>query len=256
MRGRSLLPSLMLAVMALSAEGAAARDAEYASGPREADGPTWTAAPPLGLLEFCERLPETCGDPAKGGRSLAAEIGAARRLAWREMLSGAHQRTAPASLTPRRSNRPPSGSGQPSPFLGGVATHGVPQGVNDREWVSQINQSVNRAIVPMSDQRLHGRPDVWSMPRPIGGGRMAGDCEDYVLAKRAALLEAGVAPERLSIALARTPEGEDHAVLLVAFADGDYVLDNRDSRLLHWSRSGLTWQSRQRPGEILQWMRL
>lgn len=256
MPGRSLLPSLMLAVMVLPAGGAAARDGGPAAGPKDAGAASLRTAPPLGLLEFCERLPETCRSPVRESQSLAREIDAGRRLAWREVLSGTHHRTAPAALAARRSSRAPAAIGQPSSFLGGVAAEGLDEAADDRDRVSQINQAVNRAIVPMSDQRLYGRPDVWAMPKAIGGGRMAGDCEDYVLAKREALLEAGVTLDRLSIALARTPEGEDHAVLLVAFPDGDYVLDNRDSRLLHWSRSGLIWQSRQRPGEILQWMRL
>lgn len=217
--------------------------------------PTPTA-PPLGLLDLCEREPQVCRGPGTDTADLTRSVAQGREMAWREILSG-HGRTAgPASLATRstirrlRAGRPGGG------FLGGlVANEGQPP-ADDHARVRAVNAAINARVTPVSDLRLHGRADVWSLPQPDPKGRLAGDCEDYVLAKREALLRAGVAERRLSIALAHTPQGEEHAVLLVAFPDADYVLDNRDSRVLEWSRSDLVWTSRQRPGDLFQWIRL
>ena len=78
-----------------------------------------------------------------------------------------------------------------------------------------VNAKVNAAIKPVKSEA----GDVWSL------NVSKGDCEDYVLAKRHALIKAGMPASALSIvyALAR---GEGHAVLGVHTDRGIYVLDN------------------------------
>ncbi len=87
--------------------------------------------------------------------------------------------------------------------------------------LGQVNSRVNRMIRPKAD----GRVDVWTI------STNAGDCEDYVLAKRMALIAAGMPPAALRIATVQTRRGEGHAVLIVRTSAGDIVLDNLDPRL-------------------------
>lgn len=213
-------------------------------------------APPMGLLDLCDREPVICAGPSESISHVARSVSEARGLAWQELLRGAGNKAQPGSVRQPRAARVPTPESGDGNFLGGLVSDNVQPASNEFSRAEAINAALNRSIAPVSDTSLYGRPDVWTVPRPRGGARLAGDCEDYVLAKREALLRAGFSSDRLSIALARTPQGEDHAVLLLAFPDGDYVLDNRDSRVLHWSQARLVWQARQRPGDLLQWIRL
>lgn len=111
---------------------------------------------------------------------------------------------------------------------GGAAQINLSQKVLD--VLKRVNGQVNRAISPRSD-----RSDTWSI------GVSSGDCEDYVLAKRAALIKAGIAASALRIGLAKTRSGEGHAVLIVRTNEGDLVLDNMTSAIRRWDQSGLRW---------------
>ncbi len=96
-----------------------------------------------------------------------------------------------------------------------------------RARLGEINRAINLEIRPMSDLAQHGEPDVWSSPlATLASG--AGDCEDYAIAKLAALRHAGIAADDLRIVIMHdTIRGEDHAVA-VARLDGHWlVLDNR-----------------------------
>lgn len=121
--------------------------------------------------------------------------------------------------------------------------------LNDLEGV---NSRINRAIRRSSDLDTFGALDVWNAP---SGPRARGDCEDYVLAKRRALIEAGVDPDLMSIALVRTRRGEAHAVLLVQTDDGEQVLDNLSPWVIRWDQAPYEWLERQTPGSPLTWVR-
>lgn len=99
----------------------------------------------------------------------------------------------------------------------------------NRALVAAVNYRVNRSIVPMND----AGEDVWQ------ANVVAGDCEDFVLTKRQALLEAGLPASALRIAVATTASGEGHAVLVVKTSAGDFVLDNRFNRMLAWHNTDL-----------------
>jgi predicted transglutaminase-like cysteine proteinase len=92
-----------------------------------------------------------------------------------------------------------------------------------RARLGETNRSINLAIRPARD----GAADDWSSPLATLQ-RGAGDCEDYAIAKLAALRLAGVADEDLRIVVVRdTPSGEEHAVA-AARLDGHWLmLDNR-----------------------------
>jgi predicted transglutaminase-like cysteine proteinase len=91
-----------------------------------------------------------------------------------------------------------------------------------------VNAQVNRSIRPRHD----GAADVWSV------GVSAGDCEDYVLTKRRALIRAGLPASALRIASVKTRAGEGHAILVVRTTRADLVLDNLGNALRPLSQTG------------------
>ena len=119
--------------------------------------------------------------------------------------------------------------------------------------VKTINRMVNRRIRQGSDARTFGVEDFWQAPTEAGA---RGDCEDYVLAKRADLIRAGIPADTLSIAIVTTRWGESHAVLLVATDTGEFVLDNLSPWISRWDQVDYVWQERQAPGRIFDWVRM
>lgn len=62
-----------------------------------------------------------------------------------------------------------------------------------------------------------------------------GDCEDYALVKQIALIERGWPKGSLRLATAYSPKTGLHAVLIVSTIQGDFVLDNVENKIRHWS---------------------
>lgn len=96
------------------------------------------------------------------------------------------------------------------------------------QTLKRVNAHVNRSIKPRNDRGA----DVWTANARIG------DCEDYVLAKRRALVKAGVSASALRIAYVKTRHGEGHAILVVKTNQGDLVLDNLNGSVRPLSQSG------------------
>jgi predicted transglutaminase-like cysteine proteinase len=96
-----------------------------------------------------------------------------------------------------------------------------------RARFGEINRAINLAVRATSDLAQYGEIDVWTSPL-VTFSRGAGDCEDYAIAKVAALRLAGIAPEDLRIVIVHDPmRGEDHAIA-AAKLDGRWLtLDNR-----------------------------
>jgi predicted transglutaminase-like cysteine proteinase len=92
-----------------------------------------------------------------------------------------------------------------------------------RARLGETNRAINLTIRAADD----GTDDVWSSPLATFQ-RGAGDCEDYAIAKLAALRLAGVAAEDLRIVVVRDNRaGEEHAIA-AARLDGHWLmLDNR-----------------------------
>jgi predicted transglutaminase-like cysteine proteinase len=88
------------------------------------------------------------------------------------------------------------------------------------------------------------------------GERAEGDCKDYVLEKRRALVADGVPAADLSIAIVMTPWGETHAVLLVRTDRGELVLDSLSQWIQPWRKVHYKWIKRQAPGQQLTWVSL
>jgi predicted transglutaminase-like cysteine proteinase len=101
--------------------------------------------------------------------------------------------------------------------------------------LQRVNSSVNARIRPRHD----GGVDVWT------AGASSGDCEEYALAKRRALISAGLPASSLRLAYVKTRSGEGHAVLIVKTGRGDMVLDVLTRKIRPLSQSGLRLMSMQ-----------
>jgi predicted transglutaminase-like cysteine proteinase len=114
--------------------------------------------------------------------------------------------------------------------------------------ISDINRTVNRQIQPEDDSIHYGPMEYWTIPTD---GR--GDCEDYALTKRKALLQAGFPIGALRLALVITAQKERHAVLTLATDRGDFILDNLSDAVRPWNEASYTWLERQNPSKPWRW---
>ena len=111
-----------------------------------------------------------------------------------------------------------------------------------------IHNEVERQVIHISDQWLHGVVDRWELPKSIGGKALGGDCEDKCILKRQRLMAAGIPEGALRLALCMTEGGEAHAVLLIEVGApnaGHWVIDNRRRQVLPWA---FTTYCRDAPG--------
>jgi predicted transglutaminase-like cysteine proteinase len=114
-----------------------------------------------------------------------------------------------------------------------------------------VNDRVNAAIEPMTDQDNYGKTEYWAYPT---NGR--GDCEDYVLLKRKLLIDAGWPRSALLITVVRDKKGDGHAVLMVKTDRGEFVLDNQEARILPWQATGYRYVKRQAQQDQNLWVSL
>ena len=121
--------------------------------------------------------------------------------------------------------------------------------------LDRVNLRINRAIRYVPDRTLYGDEDYWRLPLDANG-RAQGDCKDYVLGKRRALIADGVPAANLSIAIVETSWGETHSVLLVTTDRGELVLDNLSPWVKPWRDVRYRWIERQVPGQSLSWVKL
>lgn len=114
--------------------------------------------------------------------------------------------------------------------------------------LTAVNQGVNTAIRPATDQELFGRPEVWDFPDA------SGDCEDFVLLKRKELMDKGWPAAALLITVVRQTNGDGHAVLTVTTNRGDLVLDNLDPQIRLWSETSYRYLKRQSEYDTGAWV--
>lgn len=133
-----------------------------------------------------------------------------------------------------------------------VSENTIAARVTDFGWnvIKEINSDVNRKVMPMTDQDIFGRDEVWTYPTEVG------DCEDFVLEKRRELMARGFTPANLLITVVRKPDGEGHAVLTVRTVDGDYILDNLDDRVRLWSETPYRFMKRQAEYNTGRWVKI
>lgn len=114
----------------------------------------------------------------------------------------------------------------------------------------EINELVNQAIAPVTDQNLYGVAEMWAYPYDRG------DCEDYVLLKRRLLMERGWPASTLLITVVRDVKGDGHAVLTVTTSAGDLVLDNQEADIRFWRDTPYEYLKRQSKGDPSRWVSL
>ena len=102
----------------------------------------------------------------------------------------------------------------------------------ERAKIDRINHAINAAIRYTSDLDQYGVPDLWTAPlATLGTGQ--GDCEDYAIAKYAALRDAGFSSDDLRLLIVRDRVArQDHAVVGVCYDGRWLMLDNRHEVLL------------------------
>jgi predicted transglutaminase-like cysteine proteinase len=113
-----------------------------------------------------------------------------------------------------------------------------------------VNSSINHAIAPRNDDAAMMGGDNWALA-PV-----AGDCEDYAVTKRHALIAAGWPARTLRLAITYTSFGEGHLVLVVKTSTGDMVMDNRIDAIRKWNKSGLRWRMIQASFNPRKWLTL
>ena len=195
--------------------------------------------PPGGAFVFCVSNRQACGlDPVEttdvqeaapqaSGAKMARDAGSAEAPTEG---AGHSEAVAPASA----GDTPPTG-----------------------HWLTMatiVNEQINRAIAYRSDRAIWGRDEAWLLPLSEEGIAY-GDCEDYALEKRAALISAGVPADRLAMATAWSRSTGEHAVLVLRADDADYVLDNTTSAILRIDQTQYSWRSLQ-TGDLLTWSRI
>jgi len=115
----------------------------------------------------------------------------------------------------------------------------------------KVNAWVNNRVKRITDQEHWGVVENWNYPDDGYG-----DCEDYVLLKRRMLMQAGWPREALLITVVRDKKGDGHAVLTVRTNRGEFVLDNQESEILPWNKTGYRFVKRQSQANPNIWVSL
>lgn len=210
------------------------------------------APAPIAFLGFCTRLPAECA-PATADEAAALSGTEPRAASDGPALivsalgpeasedGGRPPEAAPVPSSAGFAPAPEAGRPIPLPWTGALAHE-----------LDAVNRRVNAAITPESDLQSQGVADRWDLP--LEEGLRVGDCEDYVLEKRRALIADGVPAEDLSIAIGLTRWGEAHAVLLVLTDRGEMVLDSLSPWTEPWKALDYRWIERQAPGRTFDWV--
>lgn len=112
-----------------------------------------------------------------------------------------------------------------------------------------INLRANRSIRSISDMQQYRVAERWALPTARGG-----DCEDYAIYKKAALIKAGFPPDQLLIATVLDRKRQSHAVLVLRTGTQDLVLDNLTNRIVSWDKTGYTFLRLQDPRQPSRWV--
>jgi predicted transglutaminase-like cysteine proteinase len=103
------------------------------------------------------------------------------------------------------------------------------------DLMDTVNDEVNSAISPAAKRYGSNLGDGWNIA-PISG-----DCNDYAVTKRHALLQRGVPSRSLRLSVVKTASGIGHLVLVVSTTKGPLVLDNLANSIRPWHVTGYQW---------------
>lgn len=114
--------------------------------------------------------------------------------------------------------------------------------LNQEIWslIVEVNERVNKAILPVTDQDHWGVADRWDYPDDG-----LGDCEDIQLLKRRMLTDAGLPHRALRMTVVIDELGAGHAVLMARTDRGDFILDNKRKAVLPWQETGYRYVKRE-----------
>lgn len=126
----------------------------------------------------------------------------------------------------------------------------VPLLLDAKTWetLEGVNTATNLAIAPRADFIHYGVDEYWTIPTDGYG-----DCDDYVLTKRRALIARGIPESALRIAIVFTPRFVRHTVLTVATDKGTFVLDNLRTDIVSWDKAEYGWIKREEPASSSGW---
>ena len=132
----------------------------------------------------------------------------------------------------------------------GPRSSSAPRIPDDRalSMARSINRHVNRSIIQVEDSVNYGVPEYWTLP---DNGR--GDCEDLALLKKKKLLDRGLSPRRLLLAVVLDRRGDNHTVLLLRLKSADVVLDSLTDRIASWNEVGYTFLAKQLSEDKSRW---
>jgi predicted transglutaminase-like cysteine proteinase len=111
-----------------------------------------------------------------------------------------------------------------------------------------VNVQVNRTIKPATDLATWGHDEFWEYPT------RQGDCDDFMLEKRRALIRKGWPVGALLMTVVQQSDGEGHAVLTVLTDRGDFILDNLDDGVALWSATEYAFVKRQSEYDSGAWV--
>ena len=109
--------------------------------------------------------------------------------------------------------------------------------MNSYAFALQVHNKVNSETLYRSDLLQYGVSEFWIVADKFG------DCEDYALAKRNALLNAGWPKDKLGLCVCYTQSGEGHCVLWVDTDKGSFILDNNYAFPVKPSELPYKWES-------------
>ena len=116
------------------------------------------------------------------------------------------------------------------------------------QQLQAVNSHYNQTVVSVTDQDLYQVNEFWTYPNGYG------DCEDFALAKRRDLINAGWPESVLLMSVVKQADGEGHAVLLVRTDRGDLVLDNQVGQILVWKDTSYQFIKRQSQTDSRKWV--
>lgn len=146
---------------------------------------------------------------------------------------------APRLPTPASLMQETRAQATPLGYLGFCSTYSsqcTSQGSHERvqltpelwQTIRQVNAEVNGRIRPDAAKGAYS----WSLDAT------SGNCNDYAVQKRKALIDRGLPASALSLSVVVTRRGIGHLVLTVRTDRGDYVLDNLRRAILAWDHTG------------------
>jgi predicted transglutaminase-like cysteine proteinase len=113
--------------------------------------------------------------------------------------------------------------------------------------LAEVNARVNRQIRPQAKNLNDFSSAQWALAPD------AGDCNDFAVTKRQALINLGWPVSSVLLATVRTSWGEGHLVVVVRTTRGDMVLDNLQPNVTPLSSTRYTWLSIQSASDPRLW---